>query len=134
MKITLLSVAAALAMTVSASADQVTILPFPVKLGGQDAVLTEKDAVFAVVSTPVAADAEIVTGATDDMVFVNVFAADEKGNALPEAVPVTIVIRKGPPAKLNQTADGQPLSPGRYIMNLVSPTKGTARVFFAVGE
>ncbi|OQW97708.1 MAG: hypothetical protein BWK77_01065 [Verrucomicrobia bacterium A1] len=134
MKTTLLSAAVAVLMLGSAFADQDTILPFAVKLGGQDAMLAEKDAIYAAVSQPVAADAEIVTDTTDDTVFVNVFAADEKGNALPEAVPAVLILRKGPPAKLSQTADGQPLSPGRYIMNVVSPAKGTARVFFRVGE
>ena len=119
-------------MAATAFADQDTLLPFGVKIGGQEAVLTDTDAVFAVVNQAVPADAEIVADTADNTITVDLYAADGNGNALPEAVPVTITIRKGTPVRLNQTPDGRALKPGRYIMNLISPTKGTSRVFFAV--
>jgi hypothetical protein len=128
----IIRIAVAALLAASAFADQDTILPFKVKLGGQEAVLAETDAVFAVVSQAVAADADIVADTTDEAMRVDIYAADGNGNALPEAAPVSITTRKNTAAKLSQTPDGARLPPGRYIMNLISPTKGTARVFFAV--
>ena len=63
---------------------------------------------------------------------VNIFAADERGNARPDAQPIVIMIQTGNKTTLDEAMNGSKLTPGRYVMNVVSPSKGTARVFFTV--
>ncbi len=128
---TALSLLAICLMTLTAYASS---LPFGVKVGGQDAVLKSKDAAYSTIAKPVAADAELVVDAKADMIIVNVFPCDEKGNVKTGAQPAIILIQGGNTAKLNSTMDKKPLKPGRYIMNVVVTAKGTSRVMFQVKE
>lgn len=119
-------------LVLSALARQETVLPFRVTVGGQAAALPSEKTPFAVLDAPVAPDAPLEVEADDDTVLVNIFAADAKGNALPNARPLVIMITKGSAVTLGATMDGRKLEPGPYVMNVVSPTLGTARVFFTV--
>jgi hypothetical protein len=104
-------------------------LPFGVKLGGQDAVVLNE--VFSGISSPVAADAEIVVDVEDEMIIINVFPSSEQGETDGSAPPAIILIQGGSQGRLNQTMDGQALKPGWYLMNVVAAGQ-TSRVLFQV--
>ncbi|NLF41047.1 hypothetical protein GX586_16510 [bacterium] len=107
-------------------------LPFSVSIGGQAAKAASPNAPYAALDKPVAADAEIVLGAKADMVIINVFPSDAKGNAKEGATPAIIIINKGEKGTLASTMDKKKLEPGTYIANIVIGDKGTSRVMFEV--
>jgi len=107
-------------------------LPFSVSIGGQAAKAASPNAPYAALDKPVAADAEIVLGAEADMVIINVFPSDAKGNAKEGATPAIIIINKGEKGTLASTMDKKKLEPGTYIANIVIGDKGTSRVMFEV--
>lgn len=106
------------------------VLPFNVKVGGQDAVAgTEK--IFAKIAEAVAADAELEVDSKADMIIVNVFPCDAKGQVKTGAAAKIIMLQKTNKIKLDQTMDKTKLTPGNYVMNIVAGGK-TARVMFKV--
>lgn len=106
-----------------------TVLPFRVKLGGQEARLRNASDIFAVVDTAVPNNAEIEVDVTTEMIIINVFHSDDRGNAT--GAPAVIMIQGGNKTTLDKTMDLQTLEPGTYLMNIVAGGN-TARVLFKV--
>ncbi len=108
-----------------------TALPFGVKLGGQQAA-AKGDASFATVEQAVDVDAELeVAVDKPEMVIVNVFPSDDKGNAKEGAAAIIILFQKTNKGKMDQTTDKKKIPAGTYLMNIVAGDK-TARVVFKV--
>jgi hypothetical protein len=116
------------AVLLAAGAD---ILPFPITLGGQKAVIEKPDAVFAKVAQPVSASAELAVETKEDMIIVNIFDCDANGNAKQGAQPLVILMQGTKKSPINKTMDGKAPDPGHHIMNIVAGG-ATARVFFTV--
>ncbi|THB70604.1 MAG: hypothetical protein D6E12_02675 [Desulfovibrio sp.] len=106
-----------------------TSLPFGVSVGGQAAEVVNE--IYAEVPAPVSADAAIVCDVAEDMIIINVFPSDAQGNVDSSAQPAIIMIQGGNTGALNQTMDGQALTPGIYLMNVVAGG-ATSRVLFTV--
>ncbi|MBN1864171.1 MAG: hypothetical protein JW808_04660 [Victivallales bacterium] len=102
------------------------ILPFKVKVGGQESKPGE---IFARVANPVANDALLEVEADEAMIIVNVFSSDAEGNT--SGVAKIIMIQGKKSTKLDQTMDKSKLEPGTYLMNIVAGG-ATARVLFTV--
>lgn len=108
-----------------------TALPFGVKLGGQQAV-AKGDAGFATVEQAVAADAELeVAVDKPEMVIINVFPADDKGNVKEGAAAIIILFQKINKGKIDQTMDKKKIPAGTYLMNVMAADK-TSRIVFKV--
>jgi hypothetical protein len=116
------------AVVLAAGAD---ILPFPVTLGGQKAVIEKPDAVFAKIAQPVAASAELAVETKEDMIIVNIFDCDANGNAKQGAQPLVILMQGTKKSPINKTMDGKAPATGHHVMNIVAGG-ATARVFFTV--
>jgi hypothetical protein len=109
-------------------------LPFPISVGGQAAQVTGKgaDATFAKIANPVAADAPLEFGTRgEEMIIINVVAADEKGTPQPTATPTIIMIQGGTKSSLDKTMDGKKLAAGNYLLAAVTEGK-TAHVLLTV--
>ncbi|HBC85382.1 MAG TPA: hypothetical protein DCZ94_00355 [Lentisphaeria bacterium] len=108
-----------------------TALPFGVKLGGQQAA-AKGDASFATVEQPVADNAELeVAVEKPEMVIINVFPADEKGNVKQGAAAIIIMFQKTNKGTIDQTIDKKKIPAGTYLMNIVAGEK-TSRVVFKI--
>lgn len=107
------------------------ILPFPVTLGGQKAVIEKPDAVFARIAQPVAASAELAVDTKENMIIVNIFDCDANGNAKQGAQPLVVLMQGTKKSPINKTMDGKAPAPGHHVMNIVAGG-ATARVFFTV--
>jgi hypothetical protein len=106
-------------------------LPFAVKLAGQSAV-AKGDAAFATIEQPVADNAELEIAVDNpEMVIINAFPSDEKGNVKENAVAAIIIFQKTNKGKIDQTMDKKKLVAGVYLMNIVAGEK-TSRVVFRV--
>lgn len=116
------------AVVLAAGAD---ILPFPVTLGGQNAVIEKPDAVFAKIAQPVAASAELAVETNESMIIVNIFDCDAAGNAKQDAQPLILLMQGTKKSPINKTMDGKAPAPGHHVMNIVAGG-ATARVFFTV--
>jgi hypothetical protein len=116
------------AVVLAAGAD---ILPFPVSLGGQKAVIEKPDAVFARIAQPVAASAELAVDTKENMIIVNIFDCDANGNAKQGAQPLVVLMQGTKKSPINKTMDGKAPAPGHHVMNIVAGG-ATARVFFTV--
>ncbi|HAA02792.1 MAG TPA: hypothetical protein DCZ69_16050 [Syntrophobacteraceae bacterium] len=116
------------AAVLAAGAD---ILPFPVSLGGQKAVVEKPDAVFAKIAQPVAANAELAVETKENMIIVNIFDSDANGNAKQGVQPLVVIMQGTKKSPINKTMDGKSPAPGYHIMNIVAGG-ATARVFFSV--
>lgn len=125
------SIAALLVFPVMALAAGADILPFPVTLGGQRAVIEKPDAVFAKIGQPVAASAELAVETKENMVIVNIFDCDANGNAKQGSQPLVILMQGTKKSPINKTMDGKAPAPGHHVMNIVAGG-ATARVFFTV--
>lgn len=118
----------------SAQTADETPLPFAVTIGGQAAQMKGKaaEANFATVEKPVAPDAAIGLGTKGtEMAIINVTAANEKGAPKEGASPQVILIQSGNKGALDKTMDGKKLTPGNYLMAIVTEGK-TASVFLTV--
>ncbi len=107
------------------------VLPFDVKMAGQNAEVKDKISVFAVIENPVTNDAELEVAGDHEIIFINVFPSDKNGAAILGTQPSVIVIQGSNTTKLDQTMDKKALSPGTYVMNIVASGQ-TARVLFQV--
>lgn len=118
---------------VKSESDAVTyVLPFGVKLGGQAAA--PRNDICAAIANPVANNAEIeVDSPKNDMMIINVFYSDDKGNVRTASKAAAIIlIQKGQnKTSLDKTTEKNTLKAGTYIMNVVAEGK-TARVVFTV--
>ncbi len=114
------------------------IYPFDVTVGEELAKLegTGGAAIFARAKTPVKNDAVVKLGIEPDMVIVNIFATNEKGETPSGAQPQPAVIMnsKTTSFSLDATMDQRKLEPGYYLMNIVAQKLGTSRVVFQVGD
>jgi hypothetical protein len=129
MKKTVLSMLVLVA-TVSAASAAPMSLPFPVKVGGQDAKVDSDTAFAARVDGAVTPDAPIEVTANSPQVIVNVMEADEKGQPI-AGKPTSILLLANGKGALSGTMDKKPLGPGRYLASLVADGK-TARVVFTI--
>ena len=103
-------------------------LPFPVSLGGQAA----KDGIpFAKIANPVAADAELSVESKGDMIIVNVNVVNAKNEPVPGSTPAVILLQGKTKTTIDKTMDGKKLSPGNYVMSVVSEGK-TASILFTI--
>ncbi|MCK5844403.1 MAG: hypothetical protein KAG97_06825 [Victivallales bacterium] len=107
------------------------IMPFPVKIGGQET--TKKSSICAAIAKPVANDVEVeVAAKTDDVIIINVYPCDSNAKIARGAKCTIILIKKGVnKTTLDKTVSKKKLSPGTYIMNATAADK-TARVLFKV--
>lgn len=124
---------AALALWPAPSSAQ-TMLPFPVLVGGQKAVLAKDSDPFAKVADPVAADAEleVLKDGEVAMVIINAFPADAAGKVKDGANPAILMAQPNTKKlKLDATLDKKKLEPGYYVMNIVAGDN-TARVMIQV--
>lgn len=105
-------------------------LPFPVTVGGQAA---QAEGPVARTAVPVAADALVEAGAKGEMMLINIFRSDAKGNVTTAnaSAQEIIMVNGASNAKLNQTMSKKPLSAGQYLMNIVVGSN-TSRVTFTV--
>ncbi len=110
---------------------QSSILPFGVKLGGQEAKVSDSKS-YAKIAKPVSSNADLVVDAEADMIIINAFKCDKEGNVKQGEQPAIILIQGSSKTKLSGTMDKKPLEPGTYIMNVVISSKGTSRVMFTV--
>ena len=111
-----------------------TPLPFPVTIGGHAAEVkgNVSEVTHATIDKPVAADATIEVGTKgSEMTIINVAAADDKGAPKEGASPQVLMIQSGNKTTLDKTMDGKKLTPGSYLMALVTEGK-TASVLFKV--
>ena len=103
-------------------------LPFPVSIGGQAA----KDGTpFAEIGNPVAADAELSVDSKGDMIIVNVNMVNAKNEPIPGSAPAVILLQGKTKTTIDKTMDGKKLSPGNYVMSVVSEGK-TASILFTI--
>lgn len=103
-------------------------LPFPVSVGGQAA----KDGTpFAKIENPVAADAELSVQSKDGMIIVNVNAVNAKNEPVPGSAPAVILLQGKTKTNLDKTMDGKKLTPGNYVMSVVSAGK-TASILVTI--
>ena len=103
-------------------------LPFPVSVGGQAA----KDGTpFAKIENPVAADAELSVQSKDGMIIVNVNAVNAKNEPVPGSTPAVILLQGKTKTNLDKTMDGKKLTPGNYVMSVVSAGK-TASILVTI--
>jgi hypothetical protein len=108
-----------------------TALPFGVKIGGQQ-VAAKGDASFATVEQAVADNAALeVSVENPEMVIINVFPSDDKGNAKEGAAAIIIMFQKTNKGTIDQTIDKKKIPAGTYLMNIVAGDK-TSRVVFKV--
>ncbi|HCE43025.1 MAG TPA: hypothetical protein DET40_05720 [Lentisphaeria bacterium] len=108
-----------------------TALPFGVKIGGQQAA-AKGDASFATVEQAVADNAELeVAVDKPEMVIINVFPSDEKGNAKEGAAAIIIMFQKTNKGTIDQTIDKKKIPAGTYLMNIVAGDK-TSRLVFKI--
>ena len=117
-------------MGTMASADESAILPFSVKIAGQEAKATSE--IFATIEKPVAADAEVEVEGAPAMLILNVFKSNAKGDVDTSAAPAIIMVQNSGKVKLDATMDKSKLAPGTYLANIVQAEKGTSRVLFTV--
>ncbi len=108
------------------------ILPFGVTIGDKNARITSSDASYAVLDSPVPADALISVNAEPEMVILNVFPCDAHGKVPDDTSCEIIIIKPGQTATLADTMSGNTLPPGTYFANIVIASKGTAQVVFKV--
>lgn len=115
----------------AASSSAADILPFSVKLDGQEAAV--KNDICAIIANPVSGSAEIEVGApTDEMIIINAFPSDLNGKVQEGAKAAIILIKKGEKkTTIDKTTDNNKLAAGTYLMNVVGGGK-TARVVFTV--
>lgn len=131
MKLTQLLFLAAFGLTSLVLAEENSILPFPVKIGGQSAKAANQ--IFATIEKPVAADAEVEVEGQPQMLILNVFKSSPKGDVDNSAQPAIIMVQNSGKVKLDATMDKSKLTPGVYLANIVDSNKGaTARVLFTV--
>jgi len=107
-------------------------LPFGVTIGGQTARVKPPLDQFGTLAGPVAPDAVISVAASVDSVIVNAFPCDVSGSVDSGAQPSIIVMQKTTSAKLSDTLDKKALTPGKYMLNVVAGTVGTARLVIDV--
>jgi hypothetical protein len=109
------------------------ILPFEVTIGGHKAVMEKENALFAVVSQPVKADAVLTIEKVAPMLIINAFACKEDGTVEQNAPAAVIFTQNTASTPLDATMDKKPLKPGTYLMNIVAHNT-TARVVFTVED
>ncbi len=110
------------------------VLPFGVKLGGQDAVLANPTDIFARVSQAITSDAELeVMEPVSGTLIVNAFHTDNQGNIdkSTQNAPEILFASGTNKTRINQTMSKNPLKPGFYLANIVANGR-TARVVFEV--
>lgn len=105
-------------------------LPFGVKLAGQVAV---PEGTVARIAQPVSADSELEAEVKTDMMIINVFISDAKGNVASENSSAAEIIMANGTNKvtLNQTMSKNSLKPGIYLANIVANGQ-TSRIVFTV--
>ncbi len=126
-----------LSLTLQTSAEERPVVyPFDVKVADQEAVISGKHAIFAKIPQPVSNDAQVLLDADPEMVIINVFRCNEKGEVTTadSAKAKIIMAQNDNKVQLNQTMDSTTLEDGLYLMNIVLRSKGTSRVMFRVGE
>ena len=97
-------------------------------LGGQAA----KDGTpFAKIENPVAADAELAVDSKSDMIIVNVNIVNAKNEPVAGSTPAVILLQDKTKTTIDKAMDGKKLSPGNYIMSVVSEGK-TASILFTI--
>lgn len=110
------------------------LYPFDVTIGGQKAVMVDGNMLFAVVKDPVKPDAHLELEKKVPMLIINVFACQEDGSVMQAgAQPAILLVQNANAVKLNATMDKKPLTPGRYLANVVANST-TSRVVFVVED
>lgn len=130
------SLALVLLSLCSLHAEQVRpdLYPFDVTIGGQKASMVDGNMLFAVVEKPVKPDALLELEKKAPMLIINVFACQEDGSVMQAgAQPAILLVQNANAVKLNATMDKKPLTPGRYLANVVANST-TSRVVFVVED
>lgn len=129
MKTLLLILALITTSLVTARAQDATLLPFPVSVGGQAATY-KKGEPFAKLAKPVKNDAPIeVTAKADQMIIINVHKTDAKGAPAPGAQPAIILLQGTNKGTLAGTMDKQKIAAGDYILSVVAEGKTSSILF-----
>lgn len=107
-------------------------LPFPVKIGGQAAVVAEGNTTHSNIAKPVAADAPMTVSNVTGQVIVNIFPSNEKGEPKDAgAQPLVLLFDAGSAKKISESMTGEAPKPGWHLANVVAGGK-TSRVVFQV--
>jgi hypothetical protein len=108
-------------------------MPFPVKIGGQQAKPTHD--ICGSIANPVAANAEIIAEVdlkSNEQVIINAFESSADGKTVGNQAAAVIVFEKGKnKSSLDKDMQGKKLKAGTYMVNVVAKGK-TARVMFKV--
>jgi hypothetical protein len=107
-------------------------LPFGVTIGGNAATVKPPLDQFGTLPGPVPADAPFSVDATADSIIINAFPCDANGNVASDVQPVVILLQNATSGRLNNTIDGKPMTPGRYMMNVTAGQQGTARLVIEI--
>lgn len=116
--------------SLSASAEESTALPFPVKVAGQAATY-KKGEPFAKLDQPVANNADLQVDAKAEMIIVNVGKVNAQNEPDPTKQPAVILLQGTTKTTLDKTMDGKKLEPGTYLLS-ISAGERTATIKFNV--
>lgn len=107
------------------------IYPFDVRVAGQLARLDSEYAVFARLSSPVRPTSEVAVDTHPGTLIINAFPSNEAGDAVDTSQSAVVLAQDATRARLDQTMDGQRLSSGSYMLNIVAGGQ-TSRVLIEV--
>ncbi len=114
-----------------ARAQDSTVLPFAVSLGGQAATYKAGEP-FAKVANAVRDDAAIEIDAKEGgMIIINVNKVNENGEPVQGSQPAVILLQGTTKGALDGTMDQQKLAPGNYLLSVVADGN-TASILFEV--
>lgn len=117
--------------TAQAQAGRSPIYPFDVRVGGQLARVDSEYAVFARLPSPVRSTAEVAVDTFPGTLIINAFPSNDSGDAVDTSQSAVVLAQDATRARLDQTMNGQRLSSGSYMLNIVAGGQ-TSRVLIEV--
>lgn len=118
-------------LTVTATCTAQDVLPFGVTIGGEKAAMTERSTIWAALQNPVAANAAMSVEGVEGQIIVNIFPANENGEATQGAQPLILLFDASGSKTLGENMQGTAVAPGWYLTNVVGGGQ-TSRVVFQV--
>jgi len=112
--------------------DKINPLPFPVKIGGQEAKVESEDARYAIIEQPVALNATVEVNDITPLLMLNLFKYDEKGVLIYTLPPFVVKAQNTNRVQLDQTLHQLPLDPAKYLVFVIQGDKGTARILLTI--
>ena len=106
-------------------------LPFPVTVGGQNAVMTDKSSVISFIEQPVSSSAVLAVKNVEGQIIVNIFPSDEKGEVANGVQPMILLFDASTGKAISDNIGGTTPKAGWYATNVVGGGK-TSRVCFQV--